>query len=137
MFKQFFIIGALLLGGFVLVSMTLIKTDTQDTWEVPAKYKKMKNPYASTADSDNIGRIMYSKHCKSCHGTKGKGDGKKAANLDTAVGDFTDGSFQSQTDGELYYKSFFGRDDMPSFQKKITSDEDQWLLINYLRKLSE
>ncbi|MBT8253530.1 MAG: c-type cytochrome [Flavobacteriaceae bacterium] len=135
--KQILILGAVLIGSLAFLSMTVIKTDVQDTWEVPSKYQKMKNPYATVADSDNIGRIMYSKHCKSCHGTKGKGDGNKAANLDTPVGDFTDGSLKDQTDGSLYYKSFIGRDDMPSFQKKITDEEDQWQLINYLRKLSE
>lgn len=135
--KQNFIIGMMFIGSFALISMTFLKTNIQDPWEVPAKYQKMENPYASAADDDNIGRIMYTKHCKSCHGTKGKGDGKKAASLDTPAGDFTDGSFKNQTDGSLYYKTFVGRDDMPSFKKKIVDKEDQWLLINYIRLLSE
>ena len=135
--KQIFIISTILIGSFALLSMTALKSNVQEEWEVPAKYQKMENPYADTADADNIGRILYSKHCKSCHGSKGKGDGTKADSIDTEMGDFTDGSLKDQTDGTLYYKTFFGRDDMPSFKKKIKVEEEQWLIINYLRKLSK
>jgi hypothetical protein len=51
------------------------------------------------------------------------------------MGDFTDDSFKNQTDGALYYKTYFGRDDMPSFDKKITAEEDKWLVINYIKNL--
>ena len=133
--KQFIIFSTLIVGCCALLSMTIV-TNLQDPWEVPDKYVKMENPYAGVDDADNIGRILYSKHCKSCHGSKGKGDGTKAETIDTEMGDFTDGSLKDQTDGALYYKTFFGRDDMPSFKKKIKEEEDQWLIINYLRKLS-
>jgi mono/diheme cytochrome c family protein len=135
--KQILIISTIVLGSFILLSMTVNKLETQDPWDVPAKYQKMENPYADSADEENIGKILYAKHCKSCHGTKGKGDGKKADSVDTEIGDFTDGSFKDQTDGSLYYKTFFGRDDMPSFKKKITDEEEKWLIVNYIRTLSQ
>ena len=135
--KQFLIISTIVLGSFVLLSMTVNELDTQDPWEAPAKYQKMKNPYLNAADEDKIGRILYSKHCKSCHGSKGLGDGTKAEDIDTPIGDFTDASFKSQTDGSLYYKTFFGRDDMPGFNKKITDEEEKWLLVNYVRSLGK
>ena len=128
---------SLLLGSFLLISMGEINTNQQDPWTVPTKYQKMENPYSDATDNENIGRILYSKHCKSCHGTKGKGDGNKAASIDTPIGDFTDGSVKKQKDGALYYKSFTGRDDMPSFEKKIKDEEERWLIINYIRKLGE
>jgi mono/diheme cytochrome c family protein len=133
--KQLLLIGTLLVGCFVMLSMTIIKSNQQDPWEVPAKYQKMENPYASATDDEKIGRILYSKHCKSCHGTKGKGDGTKAKSVDTPVGDFTDASFKNQTDGSLYYKTFIGRDDMPSFKKKIADEEEKWMVINYIKGL--
>ena len=133
--KQLLFISVILVGGFVLLSMTIMKSDQQEPWVVPAKYKKMENPYAEVADDEKIGRILYSKHCKSCHGTKGKGDGKKAESLDTPTGDFTLAEFKKQTDGSLYYKTFFGRDDMPGFEKKITDEEDRWMVVNYIKKL--
>jgi mono/diheme cytochrome c family protein len=135
--KQILIIGTMFIGSFIVLSMTLLNSNLQDPWEVPAKYEKMENPYANATDDERIGRILYTKHCKSCHGSKGIGDGKKAESLDTEVGDFTDASFKDQTDGSLYYKTFFGRDEMPSFKKKIPDAEDQWLIINYLRTLGE
>ena len=135
--KQFLIIGALIIGSFVLVSMTVVKTISQDPWVAPDKYQKMENPEAANADAEKIGRMLYSKHCKSCHGSKGKGDGSKAETVDTPIGDFTDGSIANQTDGSLYYKTFEGRDDMPSFKKKIKDQTDQWLIINYLKKLAQ
>ena len=134
--KQIFIISTILVGSFALLSMTALKLNVQEEWEVPSKYQKMENPFASTEDADNIGRILYSKHCKSCHGSKGKGDGTKADTIDTEMGDFTDGSLKDQTDGALYYKSYTGRDDMPSFEKKIKDDEERWMIINYVRKIS-
>lgn len=135
--KQLIITFSLLIASFVFVSMTVINNNFQDPWEVPAKYQKLDNTFADAADNENVGRALYSKHCKSCHGTKGKGDGTKAESIDTPVGDFTDGSLADQTDGSLYYKTFVGRDDMPSFEKKIKEEEDRWMIINYLRKLSK
>jgi len=82
--------------------MTLNELQQKKPWEVPAKYQKMENPYAKAADDENIGRILYSKHCKSCHGTKGKGDGNKAESIDTPIPDLTEASFKKQTDGDLY-----------------------------------
>jgi len=133
--RQLIIISTVVIGSFLLLSMVAIKSNLQDPWKVPAKYEKMENPYAKAADAESLGRTLYSKHCKSCHGSKGHGDGTKAASLDTPVGDFTKASFKEQSDGSLYYKIFLGRDEMPSFDKKITDDEEKWQLINYVKGL--
>ena len=102
---------------------------------VPEKYKKMKNPVKADKESISLGKSLYVKHCKSCHGSKGLGDGSKAAQLKTKCGDFSSANFQSQTDGSIFYKTKEGRDDMPSFKKKIPEDEDIWSIVNYLRTL--
>ena len=133
--NRFFIIALLLIGSYVMLSMTLKISNDQDPWEVPAKFEKMENPYASDADADKIGRSLYSKHCKSCHGSKGLGDGPKADGLDTSCGDFSSDAFKAQSDGSLYYKMIIGRDDMPGFEKKIPDEQDRWLIVNYLRSL--
>lgn len=135
--NQVFNIGIILIGCLVLLSLVALKSNMQDPWDAPAKYVKMKNPFANSIDEEKIGRIMYAKHCKSCHGTKGKGDGKKAGSIDTPIGDFSADSFKKQTDGSLYYKTIFGRDDMPSFEKKIKDEEERWLIVNYIRTLSK
>lgn len=102
-------------------------------WKVPEQFEKMKNPVAADKESLSIGKSLYNKHCKSCHGNEGLGDGPKAAQLDTPSGDFTAEEFTSQSDGALFYKSKEGRDDMPTFTKKIPDDEDIWHIVNYIR----
>ena len=51
--------------------------------------------------------------------------------------DLSSSEVQGQTDGELYYKSFIGRDEMPNFEKKIRGEEDRWMVVNYMRSLAE
>lgn len=111
-------------------------TAPQDDWEVPAKYKNMENKYAGD-DTDGIGEDLYKQHCRSCHGKEGYGDGSKAKELKTEMRDLTSEEVQAQTDGELYYKSIIGRDEMPNFEKKIRSEEDRWMVINFMRSLAE
>lgn len=119
--------------SFGLYSFTSI---VQTEWKVPAKYVSMKNPTSPKVDA-NIGKTLYSTHCKSCHGTKGLGDGTKAKDLNGDLGDMSSAAFQKQTDGEIFYKMTFGRDDMPNFDKKLKSDEDRWLIVNYVRTLKK
>lgn len=109
------------------------KSINQKPWPVPDAYKNKVNPLKGDAASLVTGKDLYVKHCKSCHGSKGKGDGPKAAQLNTESGDFTLASFQSQTDGSLYYKTEKGRDDMPSYKTKIPEANDIWAVVNYMR----
>ena len=118
---------------FVTVLMAFVPKTKNDPWPVPDKYKNMANPVKSDATSLATGKTLYNQHCKSCHGTKGKGDGPKAAQLDTECGDFSKAAFHSQTDGELFYKTSEGRKDMPSFKKKIADQNDIWAVVNYMR----
>ena len=122
--------------GIVLVALLSFNSLIQDEWKVPAKYETMKNPISPKTDAA-IGKSLYSKHCKSCHGAEGYGDGTKADDLKGDLGDFSTEEFQSQSDGALFYKTTIGRDDMPEFTKKIPSDEDRWLIVNYMRTLAE
>jgi len=107
-----------------------------NTWVVPSKYRTMKNPTDPKVDL-SIGKNLYSKHCKSCHGAEGYGDGPKANEMNGDLGDFSSEEFQNQSDGALFYKTTIGRDDMPEFTKKLPDDEDRWLIVNYMRTLAE
>jgi mono/diheme cytochrome c family protein len=109
--------------------------DQPKPWPVPDAAKNKANPLKGDAASVASGKTLYNQHCKSCHGTKGKGDGPKAAQLDTESGDFTLAKFQSQTDGELFYKTSEGRKDMPSYKKKIPEANDIWAIVNYIRTM--
>lgn len=102
-------------------------------WPVPDKNAKMTNPLKSDAETLKTGKDVWVKHCQSCHGKQGKGDGSKAAQLKTAPGDFSTASFHNQSDGAIYYKTTEGRDDMPAFKKKIPDEEERWAVVTYLR----
>lgn len=131
--KTIKILIALVIFAFVSLSFT---TMMQEKWVVPAKYVSMKNPVPADQDAA-VGKSLYDKHCKSCHGKEGYGDGPKAADMKGDLGDFSSEEYQKQTDGELFYKTSFGRDDMPEFTKKLPNDEDRWLIVNYMRTLAE
>ena len=128
-----FFVPILLLG----FSLFLLSFQNSSDWPVPEKYQKMKNPVPADKESISIGKNLFSTHCKSCHGKEGYGDGPKAAQLETPCGDFTIEAFQKQPDGSIFYKTMEGRDDMPSFKKKIPDQEDIWHLVNFLRTLKE
>lgn len=127
----------LLIIGITATGFTVINNMQKKPWTVPDASKNMKNPVASSAASLAEGKTLWDTHCKSCHGAKGMGDGSKAAQLKTEPGDFTKGDTQSQSDGSLFYKTSEGRDDMPSFKKKLPDADDRWVLVNYIRSLKK
>ncbi|MEN9684801.1 MAG: hypothetical protein RLZZ28_587 [Bacteroidota bacterium] len=106
-------------------------------WAAPDKAAKTANPVKSDAGSLAAGKAIWGQHCSSCHGKAGLGDGSKAAQLKTEPGDFSKAAFQSQSDGSLFFKISEGRDDMPSFKKKIPDADDIWAVINYMRTLKK
>ena len=119
-----------------LINLSFVQGEKKP-WVVPENAKKAKNPVKSDSESLAAGKSVWNKHCKSCHGSTGKGDGSKSGELDTDPGDFSTKEYQSHTDGELFYKAKEGRDDMPSFKKKITDDEDIWNVVNYTRTFGD
>ncbi len=129
-------IKSLVLIGIVSFTLYSFTAIIQEEWKVPEKYENMKNPTDPSVDLD-IGKSLYNKHCKSCHGKEGYGDGTKADEVEGDLGDFSTAEFQAQTDGALFYKTSFGREDMPEYTKKMPDDEERWLIVNYMRTLEE
>ena len=94
----------ILLAVFACLSLAFISIE-QDKWVVPPSASKAENPTDADKESISIGKGLYVKHCKSCHGKEGEGDGTKSEELETFPGDFTEEEFQAQTDGDLFYKN--------------------------------
>jgi mono/diheme cytochrome c family protein len=135
--KSIFTLLFVLAVGAGLMAMTYTyQQQKPKPWDVPAKYKDMKSPSKSTEASVKAGEALYKKNCASCHGKTGLGDGVKSKTLKTFPGDFSSADFQKQTDGELFYKTKFGRDEMPKFDKKIP-DEDIWAMVNYMHSIKK
>jgi len=127
---------SLIAGMFIIIAGFKVNQEPKP-WPVPDKAAKTPNPVKSSAESISAGKALYNQHCASCHGKKGLGDGTKAAQLKTHPGDFSLASFQAQSDGSLFYKVETGREDMPSFKKKIPDATDVWDLVNYMRTLKK
>ena len=130
-FSKGLIIALVLVVSLAFISFTLISTIQQEPWEVPDKYKNMKNPVEVNDESIMVGKGLYNKNCASCHGKKGLGDGVKARGLETFPGDMSSDAYKNQTDGEQYYKSMIGRGEMPNYEGKIT-EEDMWNIVIYM-----
>lgn len=126
---------ALVAFAVTTMSMTLMPGEP---WNIPAKYKSMKSTIKAGDASINVeGKDLYNKHCKSCHGAKGLGDGPKAGSMKADLGNFSSKEFQAQADGEIYYQSFVGRGEMPNFEKKITDENDRWAVVYFMRSLKK
>jgi len=123
---------------FIMSSATFAQQTKAKPWPVQDKFKTTK-PAVKLSDPAVIanGKDLWAKNCKSCHGAKGLGDGPKGASLKTNPGDFTAPAFQGQTDGEIYYKTSTGREEMPSYEKKIPEANDRWALVAYMRTLKK
>ena len=123
--KLFFMSATVLMLSAALVAQP-------KPWVVPANFKTMKNPAAKGEASNKAGLALYNKNCASCHGKAGLGDGVKARALKEFPGDFSKADYQGQSDGDHFYKTKFGRGEMPKYEGKL-SDDDIWNMVNYMR----
>jgi mono/diheme cytochrome c family protein len=132
--KSSLVFVSLIVAIFFLCSQPVNAQTKAKAWPVPDKDKALKSTQKLT-DAAVIanGKDLWAKHCKSCHGAKGLGDGPKGATLKTSPGDFTAAAFQASTDGEIFFRLNKGRDEMPTYEKKIPEANDRWSLVAYMR----
>ena len=132
------LITAIVAVVFMLGSSASAQQAKSKVWPVPDKDKALKSAVKLTdASVIATGKELWAKHCKSCHGAKGLGDGPKTASLKTNPGDFSSATFQASTDGELFFRTNKGRDEMPAYEKKIPDAKDRWSLVAYMRTLKK
>ncbi|HEX6914490.1 MAG TPA: c-type cytochrome [Chitinophagaceae bacterium] len=135
--KKRIISSLIVVAAVMMVAVISGFRPTPKPWSVPEKFLKMTNPLKADADVIKDGKGIWVKHCQSCHGKTGLGDGPKAAQLKTEPGDLSSSEAQKQNDGSLFYKISEGRDDMPSFKKKLQDEEEIWQVIIFLRTLKK
>jgi len=124
-------IFTLLISVFLLSTFT-IQAQINNPWVVPEEYQEMVNPVDDDKTSIKRGENIYKKHCLSCHGIAGQGDGAAAAELKVDPSNLSLDDLDVQKDGEIYFKIERGRDEMHKFKNTITED-DIWNLVNYIR----
>lgn len=108
----------------------------QKKWIAPASADKIINPLKNDPKAVVSGKKLFKMLCSVCHGPKGKGDGMAGAGLIPKPADLTSASFQSQTDGAIFWKIQEGRSPMPSYQSALP-EKNRWEIINYIRTLKK
>jgi len=98
--------------------------------------KSLKNPIQSDESSIAEGRKVYLRHCASCHGQSGKGDGSMALAGGTPSNLVDETWDHGSSDGEIFVVIRDGTgSDMESYKDKLT-EKQIWQIVNFLRSLS-
>lgn len=81
------------------------------------------------------GRALFAKHCASCHGPDGQGDGSAGRDLDPPPGNLRDPEIAQRSDAKLFRQITRGRRPMPSFGRLLNED-DRWTLVAFVKSLA-
>lgn len=88
------------------------------------------------------GKVTYDKHCTTCHGTTGKGDGPAAAVLPTKPRNHTDGQYMNTLTDDYVFKIIkeggvaVGKAQfMPAWSAQL-KDPEIWNVVAYIRSLA-
>jgi len=80
------------------------------------------------------GRIIYEQRCLDCHGSEGRGDGRKALSLSPRPGNLISAATSAKSDEDLLKIIANGRTEMPAWKDEL-SDEQQRDVLAYIRSL--
>jgi mono/diheme cytochrome c family protein len=133
------LIGAFLLAGLVAAGPA---DAAAAKWDAPEAEKARVNPVPSSPAALLKAQALYQKHCASCHGDKGKGDGPAERYTPEPATDLTDPAVQARlTDGEILWKMTKGRRAgadviMPGIANRVPSEDDRWKLVLFVRSLA-
>jgi mono/diheme cytochrome c family protein len=127
------LIGCSLL--FLVVALSAQKDQApakSSEYKIPPEAAAKANPVKPTAESLAKGKKMYGIDCAMCHGKSGDGKGDMASDFKN-MPDFTNpDTSKHRTDGELFYITRNGKDDMPPEDERA-KNEDIWNMVNYIR----
>lgn len=123
-------LGLLLFAGGTVAGLAAISVDAY-----PDTYRKPSVPYQTISVA--AGEALFQRHCTSCHGGSGHGNGPAASALSIAPANLTEPHTSLHTAGDIFWWLTHGKPPgvMPGFANALTED-DRWDLINFLRTLS-
>jgi mono/diheme cytochrome c family protein len=130
------------LPELVLAGAVTLHAATRGRWTAPPAEKARINLVERTAAAMLKGQALYQKHCASCHGPKGAGDGEAEKSALEPAADLTDRDLQARlSDGEILWKMTTGRREgsdvvMPGIATRVPAEEDRWKLVLFVRSLS-
>ena len=141
--------AATLAGAMMVVAPSRVASGAPPSvaeWDAPSEARLRPNALSATnAEHVKRGRSLFMKHCVTCHGNEGRGDGPSArlharrsgyAPRDLSREDLQ----QSLTDGEMFWKMTNGwrpggKTVMPGLGDEV-SEEDRWRIVLYVRSLA-
>jgi len=137
-------LGAAVLGVVGALGVTAPALHSQTVWPFPYTISAwriepaypttyFRSPVGYTADSIVHGATLYHRHCASCHGAHGRGDGPAVAALTTLPPDLTEHVLHHREGDLLWWlKDGIPGTPMPGFGARV-GDEGLWDVLNYLR----
>jgi mono/diheme cytochrome c family protein len=90
---------------------------------------------AADGSAQGGGRRLYLANCAACHGAKGHGDGRAAADFSTRPSDLTDSSVADLSDAALLKRMSHAPKPMPSYDT-LLDEAERRAIVQYLRTLS-
>jgi putative copper resistance protein D len=137
-------LGAAVLGVVGALGVTVPALHTQTVWPFPytlAEWRIVparpttyfRSPADYTADSVDHGALLYRRHCASCHGADGRGDGPAAGALAVRPPDLAEHLAHHRPGDLLWWlKHGIPGTPMPGFGARI-GDAGLWDVLNFLR----
>lgn len=133
------------LAGVIVFAGLSAHAQHVDEWVAPPEARAVASPLNPTGPEHlKKGRSLFVRHCVTCHGEQGRGDGPSARLHARRSGyqprDLSRPEVQAGlTDGEIFWKVGAGwrpkgRIVMPGIGTEV-SEEDRWRLVLYVRSL--
>jgi hypothetical protein len=129
------------------VRAAAVPQEPEDAYEIPEIARNRRNPVLRTDLSLRGAQTLWRKHCETCHGATGRGDGPNARLHEQRKGhaprNLTNPKVQENlTDGEIFWRISKGiiEDDkviMPKYEEKIASETERWQLVLFVRELGQ
>lgn len=136
-----------LVGAAAVLGAALVRAQSVEEWVAPPEARALANALSATnPEHVKKGRTLFVKHCITCHGEQGRGDGPSARLHARRSGytprDLSRADVQARlTDGEIFWKIGNGwrprgRVVMPGLGDDA-SEEDRWRIVIYVRSLAQ
>ena len=121
--------------------------EPEDPYEIPDAARERRNPLLRSDLALRNAQVLWQKHCETCHGATGRGDGPNARLHEQRKGhaprNLTNPKVQANlTDGDIFWRITKGIVEegnnviMPRYEEKIPSENDRWQLVLFVRELA-
>jgi mono/diheme cytochrome c family protein len=122
--------------------------EPEDPYEIPEAARGRRNPLVRSDLALRDAQALWQKHCETCHGATGRGDGPNARLHEQRKGhaprNLTNPKVQANlTDGDIFWRITKGIIEegnnviMPRYEDKIPSENDRWQLVLFVRELAQ